>query len=209
MSTSPTRLYVRMPASEQGEQLEQENPRKRRKTVCDIDELTVRVDNSEPSGQGKKFNSSTSDISSVAFSLRIPNQLLFHWNTNKTETKSYIDLVNNKITGGAVRLKAGCERLEKRLSEQASRITRKVTRTGGRKRKNLLDLEYNVFVLQNEAESFTHVRAEVDEKMSAKDQELSKLAKELARLKSNASDKDNMFRNKGKKIEEVSTRQAR
>ena len=128
------------------------------------------------------------------FSLSIPNALLQRWYLNKKAEDSYIDLVNSKIS--VVRL-AQCNRLERRLSEQACKVATKVRSLKGRKRYGATAGNYQLFVLEGEALSFTELQTQ----LTQTEEQLKSLMDEMSSAASR------QFFNTGRQVHEVSSKQ--
>ena len=143
---------------------------------------TLRVTLSLSSSQ-KYSDVSHLEAQEEQFSLSIPNALLHYWYINKKAEDSYFDLVNSKISVVSI---AQGSRLERRLSEQASRVATKVQgRKGG------------LFVLEGEALSFTELQTQLTQK--------EQLLKSLMDKMSSATSQQ--FFNTGRQVHEVSPRQ--
>ena len=188
--------------------------RKRKKAAYNTDGLYVTIDGVNPAGKQLYYNApSTTEPSRILFTLAVPNRLLYYWYKNRS-ANNLLNVINTKIVGSAIRLKPGIERTQSRLMEQASRISRRVTKASGRKRENLLEQFYHIFVLQDEAESFDEMVNEI----ARGEEQITTLLEEMATILVSRSENDinvantdttasPTFINKGKTIEEVSPRQ--
>ncbi|XP_064405713.1 uncharacterized protein LOC135350804 isoform X1 [Halichondria panicea] len=128
------------------------------------------------------------------FSLSIPIELLHHWYMNKKAEETFISLVNSMVT--IVKL-AQSDLLEKRLAEQASKVARRIRGLKGRRRYAVLAGEYNLFVLDGEAESYS----EIEQQLSTESPQPTTIPE--------TSRPTTAHINKGKKVHEVSPRQVK
>lgn len=106
-------------------------------------------------------------------------------------------------------------RINERLRSQAAKVTSKYEKLSGRKRYDLLQHPYRMAVLSGEYENIDDIEHQVqhlEETVTKKDEETTELLQEMAVLVAEdtpLNDITNVQSNTGKKIEEVSPRQAR
>ena len=153
-------------------------------------------------------------------------------NKSQNQTLSFIGQLNENVDGSIVRIDPTCTRIENCLAVKARKIKCEVTRKAGRCHQQILDQTYNLFVLQNELESFSEIAEERDEAILRAEQwknqveqhkeEISVLLQDMAEdvltfseeleLQSaqikELSDLPSTI-NRGKQIDEVSPHQAR
>ncbi len=159
---------------------------------------------------------------SVLCTLVIPNWLLYQWyreagTARGSQAATYVQLLNAKIKGGIVSIKDG-RRVEARLVTQAHKLGGKVAKAKGRKREQLLQQTYTMYVLEGEADSFQMIRKEAEEKILVlqeecdlakatvvrSTEEIKRITKEMATLQSTCPEP-----NQGRIYEDVSPRHAR
>lgn len=169
---------------------------------------------------GMQLSHFTDTEASVLCTLQIPNCLLYQWYKEAGTghgSPTYVQLLNTRIMGGIVNIKDG-RRIEERLVTQASRLGRNVTRAKGRRRQQLLQQTYTMYVYEGEADSFQMFREEVEKKIlvlhdeynlvkatyARSKEEIDEIMKEMAAMSS-------MFtvENHGRAYEDVSPRHAR
>ena len=167
-------------------------------------------------------------------SLRMTNRHLQLWAQNKKqdESLSFIGQLNESIEGSIVMLDPMCTRIENCLAVKARKVKYEVSKSRGRRHKEILDEPYNLFVLQNELESFSDIIEEKDEALLRAEQwkvqveqhkeEVTALLQDMAEdvltfsaeLELQSAQIEELSElppttNKGKQIDKVSPRQAR
>ncbi len=157
----------------------------------------------------------------VLCTLEIPNCLLYQWYRTAGTTRgspTYVQLLNARIKGGIVHMKDG-KRIEARLVTQAHKLGGKVAKAKGRRREQLLQHTYTMYVLQGEADSFEIVRKEAEKKIEIlqeecdlakamvirSKEEITRITKEMDTLSSACA----VEPNHGRMYEDVSPRHAR
>ena len=112
----------------------------------------VTVDSITPDGmQFADFSSSSSKV----LSLRMINWHIHEWAYNKHE--SFISQLNKSIDGSVVKIDDHCDRIEKNLSSKARKVKSQLKKFSGRHHQQILEQPYNVFILENELESFERI----------------------------------------------------
>ena len=188
----------------------------------------VTIDSITPDGM--QFADFSSTSSKVVLSLRMTNRHIHTWAYNKHE--SFVSQLNKSIDGSVVKIDNHCDRIEKNLSSKARKIKSQLKKSSGRHHQHILEQPYNLFILEDELESFESITSERDlaiaraEEWRAEAQlykdETNKLLEDMAtdiltfsdelELQSarfeEVRDQQNPV-NKGKMIEDVSPRQAR
>ena len=156
---------------------------------------------------------------------------IHEWGYNKHE--SFVSQLNKLMDGSVIKIDNCCDRIEKNLTSRARKLRSELSKqTPGRQRQHILDQPYNLFVLENELESFEKIVSEREiaiqtaeewrQKAQQFKDETSHLLEDMAQDILTFGDELEMqsamieeFRdqedaiNKGKQIEDVSPRQAR
>ena len=191
----------------------------------------VTVDSVNPDGM--QFSDFSTSSSKVVLSLRMTNRHLKEWAKTKSSNSemSFVCQLNQCVDGNVVKVDEQCARIEKCLSGKARKIKVDLKKSSGKTYQKILEQPYNLFVLDGELESFEKITEERDmallraaewrEAVQQHKAELGNLLEEMARdtvtfldeleLQSaqiaELSEREGV--NKGKKIDEVSPRQAR
>ena len=72
-----------------------------------------------------------------------------------------VSQLNKLIDGSVVRINDHCDRIEKNLSGRARKIRSELSKKApGRQRQHILSQPYNLFILENELESFEKIVSE-------------------------------------------------
>lgn len=107
---------------------------------ADTDSLDIKVVSA--ASNSRLAITTFSQDTSVAFTLQIPNRLLYAWYTNKENLGNIITLVNSSIAGRIVRLKEGNPRIKDRLGCQIRKVGAQCSKLRSRKRYIFLTKEY-------------------------------------------------------------------
>ncbi len=148
------------------------------------DELVVTINSVQPDGM--KLSHFTDAEASVVCTLSIPNRLLYRWSQDAGSARgsnTYVGLLNEKVHGGAVRIKTDSPRIEKRLFDQAHKLAGKLAKAKGRRRDQLLQQDYTIFIFEGETESLQEIRAEVAKEVVTLQEEYELVKAEASRSK--------------------------
>ena len=161
------------------------------------------------------------------------NRHLKVWAQNKKqdESLSFVSQINESIEGSIVMIDPMCTRIENCLAVKARKVKCEISKSTGRRYQELLDEPYNLFVLQNELESFNEIAEERDEALLRAEQWkiqveqhkeevtalLQDMAEDVLTFSSELELQSAQIKqlsvpsttNRGKQIDEVSPRQAR
>ncbi len=98
-------------------------------------------------------------------------------------SNTYVGLLNEKVHGGAVRIKTDSPRIEKRLFDQAHKLAGKLAKAKGQRRDQLLQQDYAIFIFEGETDSLQEIWAEVAKEVVTLQEEYESVKAEASRSK--------------------------
>ena len=193
----------------------------------------IEVDSASPGIKYTDVCHHGSSVGTCTCTLKIPHQILYDWdkcNVTALSDEELIAKLNQTIKGEVVAIKTTSHRLAEKLRKAMYRIGSNVYKcNGGRRREEILQKEYHLFVLAGETESsldlgqqLVKVREELEswkkiatERSLEIDNLLEDMATDYDTLYDEIYERDSVIKslqcehNTGKKIHEVAERQAK
>ena len=181
--------------------------------------MPLREESEQPEVLIKSVCSSKSGRERTICSLVIPNWGLQKWYYEKTQTSSYIGLLNKCIVGQALTISSSASRVEENLRRRAAEVISKVAAARGRQREAILCGNRTIGIEDKDIVSFEMMKEEletsrervkeIEEEMKGKSDEIETLKdlmileqQKSSKLQESLTDETRMV-NTGKSIDEV------